>query len=1211
MKRLIDDWMLLLGVFVGITIAATLGAVAPLYLNALEQLSFNTSLDGLRGEHLHLNVITPNIALKADALDEADRQLGGVVNDHIAPFHVNREVYYRGEDSIVGLPDRPLSRAGQPGIITARGYLQHISNLNSNVDFVAGSMAGTGVVDGALGSEIEAVISTSEAEVFNVGVGDVTVLKPTLRSPREVTARIVGVFEPTDIESAFWVRAERFVLPWPLLSDPPPGVLTDEEEPSMSPFVTREALIEVMGVMNPGFLVDPIWFIELDKEAMQALTIEDTSERLVAFEVDVSRALPGSTGGTRPIVSLINTTQRQGFFAKIPLILLMTVMLVTVVFFLSMLVSYLVTSREGDMAMLKSRGVGPLYVFRLYALEGLAMTVVAFLIAPWLGAALVSAAGNLSYFRQITSGGPLPIEMSGFVFVAAGLAALPGLFTYVINGTITARGGLLSHKLRTSRPPTKPAFQRHYVDVALLIVGGLTFWEMRSRGALISGGLFKDVEVNEAMLFAPVLFLVVVALVFMRAFPMVVRFIGGESATLLDIVAAGAVAVLAPGVVVREYQAVDGVDWLGPDTFVLPALVVAAGLFYWLTRRDRRLSRIVPGLAIQIALIGTFFYLDTLDSGHFTLGPTVALAALVPAQVVFLLLKSSTKFTPVWLSMSLWRMARNPLQYTWLVLLLVLVTGLGILATTVGGTLERSQDERVRYEVGGDLLISGVPPFSFGGAQGLKDEYLSKSGVERVSVGYRTSASIGPHKAQVLAVEPDEFARISWYRDDFSERPLHNVMRSLEHDPEVERVVLPEGATHISIWTKPLTQFAFMSMWVVLEDPTGFTWNISLGQITSTEWTLRSAEIPSHYKQPLNLVSIQTYEPAHGGSQTPGTLLIDEVTATIGGNGEREIVEDFEGAVEWTTIATSNEFTDVLYVTEDEAHSGNRSAVFVFGNKAIRGLRGFYQGFSGTSLPIVVSESLAEEAGLRLGNVYQMDMNSQLIRVVVRDIVRYFPTLRPEPTGFIITDVDGLLLYLNILDYQSRTDPNEVVVAGTRPRNYSVQEDLGDLTLFSREIKDSFEELEGLSRNPLASAGWRAMILAAMGIVLVAAAFGYWSYLQLFAHRTRSEMGFLQSVGLSRRQLLGLLGFEHLTLAALGLGLGTWAGFQMSGLMVSPLAITESGTPVLPPFILVTEWNLMLPVYAGIVALFVAAIFVLHRSVAKLDLQSIARMGEG
>ena len=61
--------------------------------------------------------------------------------------------------------------------------------------------------------------------------------------------------------------------------------------------------------------------------------------------------------------------------------------------------------------------------------------------------------------------------------------------------------------------------------------------------------------------------------------------------------------------------------------------------------------------------------------------------------------------------MGLWHMARNPLQYSWLVLLLVLVTGLGVLATTVGGTLDRSQVDRINYEVGADIRISGVPAY--------------------------------------------------------------------------------------------------------------------------------------------------------------------------------------------------------------------------------------------------------------------------------------------------------------------------------------------------------------------------------------------------------------------------------------------------------------------------------------------------------------------
>ena len=75
-------------------------------------------------------------------------------------------------------------------------------------------------------------------------------------------------------------------------------------------------------------------------------------------------------------------------------------------------------------------------------------------------------------------------------------------------------------------------FQRYYLDVLLLVMGGLVFWELNARGQLVSGGLFRDVQVNEALLFAPVLVLTLVALVFMRFFPLFVRYISGESPTL-------------------------------------------------------------------------------------------------------------------------------------------------------------------------------------------------------------------------------------------------------------------------------------------------------------------------------------------------------------------------------------------------------------------------------------------------------------------------------------------------------------------------------------------------------------------------------------------------------------------------------------------------------------------------------------------------------
>jgi hypothetical protein len=91
---------------------------------------------------------------------------------------------------------------------------------------------------------------------------------------------------------------------------------------------------------------------------------------------------------------------------------------------------------------------------------------------------------------------------------------------------------------------------------------------------------------------------------------------------------------------------------------------------------------------------------------------------------------------------------------------------------------------------------------------------------------------------------------------------------------------------------------------------------------------------------------------------------------------------------------------------------------------------------------------------------------------------------------------------------------------------------------------------------------------------------------------------------------MGILGFEHLTILAIGLGLGTWAGFRMAALMISPLAVTETGEQVVPPFILTTSWHLMLPTYAALIAIFLGAQVALSRSIARLDLVAIARSGE-
>ena len=150
--------------------------------------------------------------------------------------------------------------------------------------------------------------------------------------------------------------------------------------------------------------------------------------------------------------------------------------------------------------------------------------------------------------------------------------------------------------------------------------------------------------------------------------------------------------------------------------------------------------------------------------------------------------------------------------------------------------------------------------------------------------------------------------------------------------------------------------------------------------------------------------------------------------------------------------------------------------------------------------------------------------------------------------------------------------------------------------------------LETSRLDPLGTAGWRPIVLVAPVIVVLVVAVGYIAYLLLFAAHSESEMGILRTFGLSRLQLVGLAGFEHLAIVSVGLGLGTWAGFQASKLIVDPLLITESGERVVPPYILLTSWDLMGPTYAALGVVLVGMLFVLVSTLSRVDLTHITRV---
>ncbi len=1205
-RRLIEDWQILAGTMVGMIAATTLAALAPLYLDSLEQLAFEKAISRIaRQGSLRVDVFAPSLLLEEQAIDEAEQAVVDTFEARAADSYEGYETYIKGPVSLVGLPQQPLPAEAGTGERVARGFVQHVSNLGQHAELLSGRMNNT-QGPAAEPNTVEAVVSVHTAERFMLSPGDRVELTPDLLVQQRLYATITGVIEPNDPLSNYWGVAGVLLDPAPLQEAPPEGVTVageDEEEPPVALLVTRSALVDVVGGLYPSTVVTPAWFSFIDAEMLTQWSIADVRQRFEALELDVADGLPGALVGSRAVLSPIETIERRSFFTRIPLLLLLALMGVTVLFYLATVVVYLARSRERDSAVLRSRGVGILQLGRIYLLEGAAMAVVATVVGPLLAIAAVSAAGLLPYFSEITGFGLLPLVLTLDVFLLAVGAGLLCLGLFVVSALLGTKGGVVLERIQAARPDALPFFHRYYLDAVVLLFGGIIFWELQSRGQFVSGGLFQDLEVNETLLLAPVAFLVVVALLFMRLFPMVVRFIAGESIRLLHVACGASVAAI-----VGYILWVERLDVLSLEPAV-PALgALAFGAAYLATHVSSRASIRIPAFLAQAA-IAVGMFVQVLPSANEVLyTPIAAQIAIVAGQVLFLLLVLLNRATPAWMSMALWHMARSPIQYTWVILLLVLATGLALLATTVGGTLERSQRERVLYEVGSDIQVADVRASRSGGLSGLQDEIEALPGVATVTRAYRTSGDIGALTFEVLGVEPGVFAHLAWYRPDFSERPLNAVMGELAATQRLDPIVLPAGATTIGAYVKGEQQFRNLSLWAHVRDPSGWVSGISLGKIKTLDWRLMSGEVPERLREPLELVALHIAEPGQGNLNTPGNAFIDDIHVTVGGSDEQILLEGFEGDMSWLPIVGSHFSADLVERVGHEAYGGERSAHYEFGKESVRNIRGIYRLPTVGAVPAVMDSGLARASGLVVGDVFMARVTSTLVPIKVAEIIENFPTMRPGSGSFIIVDVDAILGHLNVLGSSYQKNPNEFFVSkvpGEEPAD-----DITSIVRYTARVFDRDEEMRAVASDPLTGAGWKAMVLLSLVVALVAASFTYASYIFQSGRRSRGEVGFLESMGLSRLQLGAMLTLEHMAVVAIGLGLGTWAGFLMSRMMASSLAVTEEGAAVTPPFLLITDWVLMAPTYAIMMAVFLTSLLVLWRSVGNLDLQAIARLGE-
>ncbi len=670
--------------------------------------------------------------------------------------------------------------------------------------------------------------------------------------------------------------------------------------------------------------------------------------------------------------------------------------------------------------------------------------------------------------------------------------------------------------------------------------------------------------------------------------------------------------------------------------------VLVAGLVWWqFQQQDGFASRALAsrGLEVDPVLI---------------LAPVLALltAALLLMRVLPLLVRSVVwlcmRAGPGWSSVTLARLARDPVLPSSLAVLLMLAAALGVFGATFQSSLSRSQSDQTLYRIGGDAVVSGP-----GVTPGLADSLASVPGVQAATPILRDSVSlIEGHTtvpALLIAADLQAMAQSAWFRDDFANATLPELASHIHpstgsgqaggaYGPNSAGrvgVPLPSGIERIGVWleTGELNDRelqANINVWARLADTDGRYRNVSLGRfggprgdtalisplvqesslVQETQgWQFIEGELPERLAasdRQLFLTAI-FFSTSSFARVAAARIHIDGFTA-FGSSLPKEgvVLEEFDTIGNWKPLGATGSVPDSLTTGPPRPHKdqagpslelaeGVGSLTFSW-EEPFRGeQRGIH--ISPVSLPLPAIGG----AGLHRGQTLRIEHGRASIPIEVVEVSDFFPTVTNFRRPFLLLDINGYLSYLRFLPPGSgQASPQEIWLSldPAYDRN-TVTARIADQLPPLASVTDRQAAATDASRNPLAGGGWNGLTglsMTGIGLVVLTALLLHSGapYLYKYGQAGSMDTAVARALGMSKGQLFFSMVAEKWLMggAAIVIGavIGYWPGLALVRLL-DPISQSSAsrGASLVPPMIPEVHGVLLFSVLIGLIAALTAS----------------------
>ena len=511
LRRTIHGWRLEAVLFGGILLAVALMASGVIFSDLLANAALRSALVQAAPEEV--NFWVRSFSSRDDPLDVEGRRrafqnrtdfMERQVAEPFRPYLTEHSRYLETATFFFqGYPHLELDNDTRP-----RGPIVHLTGVSGRLRVLEGRWPEG---SGAPGQPVDVAVDELGAELLQLGVGEIMQIFPaaSFAAPPPSEVRIAAIFERIDPTDEFWYGLSSA------------SSRKDDRWTLIPMFASEDALIDQVLGTYPSLYTDTTWYFFPDRQKMQAHEVEEVQDFLAHVERSLVVGLRNSSYSIR-LDNLLRSFEEQLLLARVPLLLVLFLVTGILVYYLALVAGLIVRSRGGEISMLKSRGATVWQLGVLGLGEGLLLAVPAAVAGPFLALGVVKLLGviffELSGASEALTDVPVGLSPAPFLLGLAGGGLAVLVFTAATLAA--ARRGAIEARQAGARPPTASLLHRYYLDVALLVLIGLLWWQLQSRGAFLVQSLgSRELTIDYSLLLGPVLGLVAAGLIVLRLFP--------------------------------------------------------------------------------------------------------------------------------------------------------------------------------------------------------------------------------------------------------------------------------------------------------------------------------------------------------------------------------------------------------------------------------------------------------------------------------------------------------------------------------------------------------------------------------------------------------------------------------------------------------------------------------------------------------------------